>query len=147
MSMPNGLLSYRVIKENLNADRYINLLEHHIVPIIKLNYGNEYYFQHDNSSIYQSKKVKEFILTNEISTFQWPEKSPDLNIVEDCWKMLSDMVYDGLQFEKKTDLIEKIKKAINEINSLKRYKVVKLYESIRSRLCTVIEKCGNLCNR
>ena len=29
-----------------------------------------------------------------IKIIEWPAKSPDLNIVEDIWKMLSNDVYD-----------------------------------------------------
>ena len=34
-----------------------------------------------------------------IKIIEWPAKSPDLNIVEDIWKMLSNVVYDGPQLK------------------------------------------------
>ena len=39
MTMRNGLLSFKVIRRNLNADGYIHLLSESAVPHIKLNYG------------------------------------------------------------------------------------------------------------
>ena len=146
MAMPNGLLSFRVIEGILNSDKYINLLQNYAVPTIKLNYEHNFWFQEDNASVHKSKKVKAFMDQQEISILEWPAKSPDLNIVEDCWKLISDMVYDGKQFRNKNDLVTKITNVINDLNSTLRPKVLNLYKSIRHRLCGVLEKQGNLYN-
>ena len=61
MAMPNGLLSFKVIHGNLNADGYTKLLSDRAVPIIKLNYGVNWYLQKDNSHVHKSRKVKDFI--------------------------------------------------------------------------------------
>lgn len=146
MAMPNGLLSFTVINGTLNSDKYIALLQNYVVPVIKLNYGKDYWFQEDNASVHKSRKVKEFMNEQEIPILNWPAKSPDLNIVEDCWKLISDLVYDGKQFSGKNDLVLKITNVINELNSTSRHKVLNLFKSIRHRLCIVLEKQGNLFN-
>ena len=84
---------------------------------------------------------------SEISVLEWPARSPDLNIVEDCWKTISDLVCDENQFNGKQDLVRKITATINGLNDNKRYKVIDLYKSIRGRLCAVLKKHGDLCNR
>lgn len=38
------------------------------------------------------------MMGNDVKVIGWPARSPDLNIVEDIWKMLSEMVYDEPQF-------------------------------------------------
>jgi len=146
MTMPNGLLSFKVVKGNMNSDGYIRLLSESAVPMIKLNYGENWCFQEDNSSVHKSKKVKEFMRNSSISVLEWPARSPDLNIVEDCWKTISDLVYDGNQFNNREDLVGKITTVINSLNANKRHKVIDLYKSIRHRLCTVLEKHGDLYN-
>jgi len=60
MVLPNGL-SHMVIEGNLNAGKYIELLRVTTVPIIKLNYGNDFLFQEDNSPVHKAGKVQHFM--------------------------------------------------------------------------------------
>ena len=94
-----------------------------------------------------SRATRKFITESKINIIKWPPYSPDLNIAEDVWKKLSDMVYDGPQFNNKHELGEKIKKSVDELNSSNTAFVQQLYQSIRRRLCTVIERHGDLCNK
>jgi len=64
------------------------------------------FLQIDNAHVHQRKEVKLFLKKNNIRTILWPSKSPDINIVEDVWKLISDIVYDCHQFRnKKTCLV------------------------------------------
>jgi len=137
MAMPNGLLSFNLITDNLNSDKYVEHLSKNVVPIIKLNYA----------AAHKSRKVQDFFTNSRISVLEWPSRSPDLTIVENCWKTISDLVYDGKKFQSKEDLVEKITIVINQLNQSKRSKVLDLYKTIRSRLCTVLEKHWDLYNR
>jgi len=58
MAMPNGLLSFRVIRGNLNTEGYIHLLSESSVPLIKLNCGVSWWLQEDNPAVHKSKKVR-----------------------------------------------------------------------------------------
>ena len=147
MVLPNGLLSFQIIEGHFNSIKYINLLCKFIVPIIKLNFGDNVWFQEDNSPIHKSKIVKNFMFESKINVLAWPARSPDLNIAEDVWKRISDAVYDGPQFKNRHDLIKKIKEVIFHINSNERQVILNLYKTIQSRLCCVLEKQGNLCNK
>jgi len=122
-------------------------LSHNVVPIIKLNYEENWFLQEDNAPVHKSKKVKDFMIKSGISVLEWPPKSPDLNIVEDCWKTISDLVYDGKQFTCKDELVHKITAVINHLYRSKREKVVDLHNVIRSRLCHVLQNKGDLYNR
>ena len=62
-----------------------------------------------------------------MSTMKWPSLSPDLNIVEDVWKIISDLVYDGPQFLNAADLQKKIVDVIQIINSTRRHVISDLY--------------------
>ena len=83
--MSNGLLGYRIIKDTLDSKHYINYLKKSLIPIMKLNYNDDYIFQDDNASVHRAKIVKKFISDNEIKVITWPPKSPDINIVENIW--------------------------------------------------------------
>jgi len=145
MVMPNGLLSYKIIEGKFDSKDYLALLKTSVVPISKLNYGMDYFFQEDNCSVHKAKIIQNFMNTSKINILKWPAKSPDLNIVEDIWKMLSNDIYDGVQFKKISDLKEKINDIIFHFNSTKREKIQALYSTIRKRLCTLLMKHGNLC--
>jgi len=147
MCFPNGLLSFKVIEGNLNSDKYIDLLCTSCVPLMKINYVDDFWYQEDNASVHKSRKVKDFMNEGSIKVLQWPARSPDLNIVEDIWKLISDSVYDGSQFTNKDTLILKIKKVIDEINARRRSLIISLYAGIRGRLCKVLSNNGNLCSK
>jgi hypothetical protein len=147
MCLPSGLLSFRVIEGKFNSQRYINLLQEMIVPIMKLNYGSNFFFQEDNCAIHKSRQVKEFMSKSKINVIEWPSKSPDINMVEDIWSMISNHVYDGEQFQYKADLIKKVTSCIHDINQYKRHLIKNLYASYRKRLIDVVVKKGNLYNK
>ena len=147
MMLPIGLLTYRVIEGNFKSVDYIKVLQNTAVPICKLNLCSDFYYQEDNCTVHKSKAVKTFIDMSNIKVLEWPSKSPDINIIEDVWKLISDEVYDGPQFSKKTDLVSKIKNVIDDINANQRLVLKNLYTTIRSRLCTVLENKGGLFNK
>lgn len=147
MVLPNYLLSFHIIKGKFRSEDYIKLLKENVLPIIMLNLGKDFFLQQDNAPVHQSKEVKLFLKESNIRTILWPARSPDINIAEDVWKMISDIVYDGPQFRNKEDLISAIQNAIYHINSQERKRLESLYGSIRSRLCKVMKTSGNLYNK
>lgn len=147
MVLPNGLLAFRVLQGNFCSQKYITMLQEIVVPLLKLNFRDDFYFQQDNSSIHRSKVVQRFFEESSIKLIEWPAKSPDLNIVEDLWKEISDRVYDGPQFYRKEDLIVKIKSVINQINTEGNGIIQNLYSGMRSRLAKVLVLKGNLFNK
>lgn len=146
MILPNGLLSFHMISGKFKSADYITLLKTFVVPIMKVNVNADFYFQQDNCTVHKAKIVKEYLESSNISTIKWPSRSPDLNIVEDVWKMISDMVYDGPLFLNKAELENKIVDVISLINCTMRHKILDLYASIRLRLCKVLSNKGNLYN-
>jgi len=75
ITMPNGILSFKVIPGIFSADGYIHLLSENDVPFIKLNFGLRRWLQEDNSPVHKGKKVKEFIEKSGISVLKWPAKA------------------------------------------------------------------------
>lgn len=147
MLMPNGMLAYTNIKGKFNSDAYIDLLKRMVVPIITLNFGSDIWLQEDNCMVHKSKKVASFKESIGLKILDWPSKSPDLNIVEDVWSMLSNKVYDGPSFRNNAELLKKLDTVIFDFNQNKRNILVGLYDQIRRRLCKVLELKGNLYNK
>ena len=94
------------------------MLGHDILAFLDNIYGKQnYFFQQDNASIYVCKTVMGWFREHEIKLLD----SPGLNLTENVWKMLSDIVYNGKQFKSKNDLwkaIQEPSKTIMNSNHL-----------------------------
>ena len=60
MILPNGLLSYEIMKGKQKATYYVRILESRGLPIMKLNMKDEIIFQQDNCPIHMSRFAGEF---------------------------------------------------------------------------------------
>ena len=140
MCFPNGLLSYEIIEGYFKSKDYKEMLEKRVIRAIKLNYGTDFYYQDDNCSVHKARLVKDFFEKHRINVLEWPSKSPDINIVEDIWHMISTEVYDGPSFRTKIELKKKLENVIFNINLNRRREITNLYTGIRGRLCTVLKK-------
>lgn len=147
MLMPNGLISHHILNGKFNSTYYINLLRKHILPILNLNFGNEFIYQEDNSPIHKSKLTKDFMKKNEVKVLEWPPKSGDINLVEDVWRIISEKVYDGPQFYSKATLTNKINEVIYEINNGERSKLFNLYSQLELRFIMILRKNGAYYNK
>lgn len=143
MILPNGLLSYEIMRGNQNSDKYINIISKRALPIIKLALGNNFVFQQDNCPIHVSKQSKIFFRNAGINLLKWPPYSPDLNIIENVWSILSNLVFKDGPAKNLKNLEFLLSEAVQIFNEKKRGDVINLYASIRKRLCEVLVSKGN----
>ena len=61
MVLPKGLLFYKLLCRDFKCPTHINLLCDTIASIGKLNYGNNFWFQQDNSRIHTARIVKDWM--------------------------------------------------------------------------------------
>lgn len=123
-----GIICYEfkdlyIFSENMNAEKYINILKEKIIP----NYKQDYYLLFDNDPKHKSKKAMKFIMNNNIKYIKFPPNSPDLNPIENIWSLNKNNVKSKIsvschEFEEIIyDEWEKIDQCviINTINSMK----------------------------
>lgn len=144
--MPNGLIFIKKIVGNQKAMDYTRLLKQFVVPCMNLNCETGFNFVQDNAPIHTAKETKVFLQQQHFKTLCWPANSPDLNPIENVWKMISDLVYKEQQPHNSKELEEKIDDAVNRINQYKRNVLKNLYVTFRTRLVDVLKLRGNLIN-
>ncbi len=82
------------IEGNLNAEKYIDILENELVPMIDRYYGGRpVKFIQDRSPIHGAHLVRDWFANHlTIQLLPWPPKGANLNPIENVWgDMVSEM--------------------------------------------------------
>ena len=46
---------------------------------------------HGNAYYHNSKRAKSFLVDDRVQVMDWPARGPDLNLIENIWKIIGDM--------------------------------------------------------
>ena len=90
MVTPNGTLTIKQLDGKIKSQNYMDMLKNFAEIIMKLNMRPRFSFVQDNCTIHKTKKVQNYLQSQNIRLIDWP----DLNIIENMWKVMSDLVYD-----------------------------------------------------
>lgn len=128
---------FTFVEGKINSKKYQEILKHTLLPICDKNVS---VFQQDNATPHKSKDTLTWLKDNGINVIDWPAKSPDLNIVENIWGIISNLLYsEKINYESIPALKEAIKKQFDLI-SLET--ISNLYESFPNRLTDVLLRKG-----
>lgn len=115
------------IDGNLNAERYLQLLQQNVIPAVRNRNVNfdEIWFQQDGCPAHNARQVREYLntifperLICTTGTIPWPPRSPDLAPNDFfLWGHLTQMLY-GHRHERATTLEELRVKITNVVNSI-----------------------------
>lgn len=136
----NGARYICRIKGKITSDSYVKMLEEVLLNDANEDLPVEWIFQQDNAPVHTARNSKQFFEDREIRVLEWPPYSPDLNVIENLWGIVSKKVYkNGKEYQSADELWESVSSAfLNIPDSV----IEKLYKSIPERLITVIEKKG-----
>lgn len=140
----NGFLWVKELKGKVNSTKYIELLSQHVKPVLDEHFhGENYFFQQDNCPIHVSAQSKRWFNESNFHVIDWPSRSPDLNIIENVWSMMSNIIYsENSHFSRLDELRTAVDNCVDFINQNKQNCLKKLFDSIPDRLINVISSKG-----
>ncbi len=84
-----GMGSLHIWKGTINAERYIQVLEQHMLPSRhRLFQGRPCIFQHDNARQHTASITTSWLRRRRIQVLKWPACSPDLSPIENIWRII-----------------------------------------------------------
>ena len=122
----------------LNGERYLTLLQRHLLQTYPYLTDQRYVFQQDNAPCHKSQVVTNWFEFKGINRANWPAQSPDLNLIECVWNEMKFRIR-GENFTNKDELWKRLKK---EWNSISLEFIDKLYENMPDRIKAVQEAEG-----
>jgi hypothetical protein len=105
-----------IVEERLTALVYRDILEQALLPSVLPIFGNNFVFQQDNCPIHTAHLIRDFLQTNEVTTLDWPARSPDLNPIENIWGIMAKEINTKILPQNRQELIQSISDTWEQIS-------------------------------
>ena len=79
------------LHDKINATVYKEILKKH-VPYLRTAINQPNVFMQDTAPCHTAKSVKTFLSEEDVNVTEWPAHSPDIDPIENVWKLLNERV-------------------------------------------------------
>ncbi len=79
-----GMISLHVLEGTMNAERYIKVLEQHMLPSRRHLFQGRPCFKQDNAKPHTAA-ITAWLRSRRVRVLNWPACSPDLSPIENIW--------------------------------------------------------------
>ena len=138
-----GLVIIKIVDGKYDQNAYINLMKNFAIKFINLNFKS-YSLVQDNCPVHKANAVKNFFTDESMHIIEWPAYSPGVNIMENIWKLLSDVVYADGNIQNLSMLRQRIHSAVLNVNQEKRKVISSMFDGIRKRFTNILISNGNI---
>ena len=83
-------LYFLPIGQTINGTCYTSALDAHLLAFMNIHECTT--FQQDSAPCHKSKAVMQWFQTKDVNVLNWPENSPDLNLIKNLWTMIKQKV-------------------------------------------------------
>ncbi len=127
----------------INAEKYIEILEHNILPSRRhLFQGRPCIFQQDNAKPHSAHITKSWLRRKRVRVLDWPACSPDLSPIENVWRILKHKMR-----QRKPRTVAHLKTCLQEEwDKITPETLHHLVSSVPKRLLSVVKRNGNITN-
>ena len=138
----HGKIGLSAVSSKMNSIDYQNVVGPPIDRYQAWLNGRPIKFQQDNASIHVSRSTLRWFEARDIPLLKWPNRAPDLKIMENVWRILARRVYaNNKQYENVQELWNAIKR---EFKNLEQDVIDNLVSSMPNRIYQVINRNGGL---
>ena len=133
--------SLHVLEGTMNAERYIKVLEQHMLPSRRrLFQGRPCVFQQDNAKPHTAAITTAWLRRRRVRGLNWPACSPDLSPIENIWRIIKQKIR-----QRRPRTLQQLETYIRqEWDQIPTPKLQTLITSMPRRLQTVLKRIGDV---
>ncbi len=135
-----GMDSLHVSEGTMNAERYIKVLEQHMLPSRRrLFQGRPCVFQQDNAKPHTAAITAAWLRSRRVRVLNWPACSPDLSPIANIWRIIKRKIR-----QRRPKTLQQLETYIRqERDQIPTPKLQKIITSMPRRLQTVLKRRGD----